>query len=279
MNRRTFLQMSAGLPAAAALMQSNRSPLQAAAIPKVDRVGVQLYTVRDLLSKNFEETIRAVAGLGYKELEFAGYYDRDPEDIRALLDELEVTAPAAHIGIDMLRGDLTGVIETARTMRHRYIVCPYLGQNERTLEHYRAHAALFNEVGAACKEARMRFAYHNHEFEFIEIDGVVPYDLLLAETDPELVLMELDLYWVKYAKLEVADVFSKAPGRFPLCHVKDMGPDGGMMPVGEGTIDFAAIFAHSEHAGLRHYFVEHDHPEDAMQSIATSIEHVKSLEY
>ena len=276
MNRRTFLQLSAGLPAAASLMPQTFHPTS----PRgVERIGVQLYTVRNLLGEDFEGTIRAVAGLGYKELEFAGYYDRNPEDIRALLDEEEVTAPAAHIGIEALRGDLTGIIDTSLTMGHQYVVCPYLGADERTLEHYRQHAALFNEVGAACSEAGLKFAYHNHEFEFVETDGIVPYDLLLAETDPELVQMELDLYWVVFAEVSSVDLFTQAPGRFPLCHIKDMGADGGMVPVGEGTIDFAAILAHNEHAGLRHYFVEHDHPEDALQSIATGIAHVQSLEF
>ena len=281
MNRRTFLQISAGLPASAMLLGCEDQQTQEipAATRSIERIGVQLYTVRDLMAENFEETIESVAALGYKELEFAGYYDRNPEDIRALLERLDVTAPSGHIGIDALRNDLAGVIGTASAMGHAYIVCPYLDASERTLEHYRAHAALFNEVGAACQEAGIQFAYHNHEFEFEAVDGVIPYDLLLAETDPELVQMELDLYWVVYANKEVAECFAQAPGRFPLCHVKDMGSDRSMVPVGEGIIDFAAIFAHQEHAGLQHYFVEHDHPEDSMQSIATSIAHVQSLTF
>ncbi|MDE2834600.1 MAG: sugar phosphate isomerase/epimerase [Bacteroidota bacterium] len=276
MNRRTFLQLSAGLPAAAALRPKTRHRTSPWGI---ERIGIQLYTVRSVLADDFEGTIRAVAGLGYQELEFAGYYDRNPEDIRALLDELDMTAPAGHIGIEALRGDLAGVINTFLAMGHRYVVCPYLDANERTLEHYRQHAALFNEVGVACSEAGLQFAYHNHEFEFVETEGIVPYDLLLAETDPELVWMELDLFWVEAAQVSSVDLFTRAPGRFPLCHIKDMGPDAAMVAVGEGDIDFASILAHSEHAGLRHYFVEHDHPEDPMQSIATSIAHLQSLEF
>lgn len=279
MNRRTFLQLSAGLPAAAVLMPNNANLSRAASLRTIERIGVQLYTVRDLLREDFEGTIKAVASLGYKELEFAGYFDRNLEDIRALLEEQELTAPATHIGIEALRGDLAAVIETALTLGHQYVVCPYLDANERSLEHYRQHAALFNDVGAAFKEAGIQFAYHNHEFEFVATDGIVPYDLLLEETDPELVWMELDLYWVVVAGISAVDLFSRAPGRFPLCHIKDMGPDGGMAPVGEGSIDFAAILAHSEHAGLKHFFVEHDHPKDAMQSIASSLEHVKSLKF
>ena len=245
----------------------------------LESIGVQLYTVRSVLGEDFEGTIQAIAQLGYHELEFAGYYDRDPEDIRALLESENLTAPSAHVPIQALRANLEEVIDSALTLGHHYVVCPYLDASERTLEHYRAHAALFNEVGAACREAGLQFAYHNHEFEFEETDGVIPYDLLLAETDPDLVQMELDLYWVVVAKKQAQDLFTQAPGRFPLCHIKDMGAEGKMMPVGEGNIDFAAILSHSEQAGLKHYFVEHDHPEDPMQSVATSIEHLKTLEF
>ena len=173
-----------------------------------------------------------------------------------------------------------GVIDAAQRLGHSYIVCPWLAEDERTMAHYRDHVALFNEVGVACQEAGIQFAYHNHEFEFEPTeDGVVPYDFMLDETNPELVKMELDLYWIAYANRSVSEYFQRDPGRYPLCHIKDMGPDRGMTPVGDGQIDFAVILAESETAGLRHYFVEHDHPEDALASIRTSITHLRSLTF
>ena len=234
-------------------------------------IGVQLYTVRSLMEEDFEGTIRRVAGLGYTELEFAGYYDRSPDEVRALLDELGVQAPSTHVLKSAMQEDLVGVIETAQQAGHQYVTCPFLQPEERSLADYRNHAALFNEWGAACQEAGLRFAYHNHEFEFEPTEGVVPYDLLLAETDPELVYMQLDLYWIVVAGQSAEAYFNANPGRFPMVHVKDRGPDGGMVPVGTGDIDFASIFAMQEAAGTTHFFVEHDHPDDPMASITTGL--------
>ncbi len=110
-------------------------------------------------------------------------------------------------------------------------------------------------------------------------DGVIPYDFILEETDPELVKMELDLYWIAYADRDPLEYFRRYPGRFPLCHVKDMGEDRSITDVGKGQIDFIRIFTESETAGLKHYIVEHDNPEDPFASIQTSIAHLKSLNF
>ena len=221
-----------------------------------------------------------MADAGYDEVETVWDAERNPDDIRALLDELGLAAPSTHVPIEALRTNLPSVIDASQRLGHSYIVCPWLAEDERTMAHYRDHVALFNEVGAACQEVGIQFAYHNHEFEFeSNEDGVIPYDFMLDETDPELVKMELDLYWIAYANRSISEYFQRDPGRYPLCHVKDMGPDRGMTPVGEGQIDFAAILAESETAGLRHYFVEHDHPEDALASIQTSITHLRSLTF
>ncbi len=242
-------------------------------------IGVQLYTVRSLMEDDFAGVVEQVAAIGYDEVEFAGYYGHSPADVRALLDRVGMTAPSVHVGIDTLRQDLDTVLEAAATIGHQYIVCPYLDESERSIEDYKRHAALFNEVGEKCKAAGIQFAYHNHEFEFVETDGQIPFDLLLAETDAALVQIELDLYWIRVAGHDPVAYFGKAPGRFPLCHVKDMATDEGMAPVGEGTIDFGSIFAHTDHAGLKHYFVEHDHADDPMQSITTSYNHLKALRF
>lgn len=282
MNRRQFVQSSA---AAAGMLWGIGCAREAEPEPAAPEgmtlpaIGLQLYTVREHMEADFEGTIRRVADLGYKELEFAGYFDRDPADIRGLLGELGLAAPSGHIPIEALRDGLAGALESASALGHSYIVCPWIAQEERTLEHYRQHAALFNEVGAAAREAGIQFAYHNHEFEFEDTDGVIPYDLLLAETDPDLVKMELDLYWIRVAAKDTLAYFALHPGRFPLCHVKDMAADGSMAAVGAGEIDFAPIFAASEGAGLAHYFVEHDHPDDAFASVTASIAHLTDLRY
>ncbi len=281
MNRRTFLKTSASatlgsLLAKSALAREISNPAGKA----LEKIGLQLYTVRELMKQDFAGTLEKVAAVGYQELEFAGYYDHKPEEVKKLLDRLGLTAPSTHIAIEMLRDQLDAVIQTAKTIGHQYIVCPWLAPAERvSLEKYKAHAALFNQIGEACQKAGLQFAYHNHDFEFQPIDGKLPYDILLAETDPKFVQMEVDLYWIKKGGQDVLAYFAKYPGRFSLCHVKDMDEKQNMMEVGKGKIDFAPIFSHAPQAGLKHFFVEHDQPKDPLQSITISCQYLKKLKF
>ncbi|MFV1979998.1 MAG: sugar phosphate isomerase/epimerase family protein, partial [Rhodothermia bacterium] len=125
--------------------------------------------------------------------------------------------------------------------------------------------------------AGIRFAYHNHDFEFADLEGQVPYDLLLERTEPDFVAMEIDLYWIRAVGHEPLPYFEQYPGRFKLCHVKDMDLAGAMTEVGSGIIDFASDFGQASLAGLEHFFVEHDDPTDPLASIATSFEGLKAL--
>jgi sugar phosphate isomerase/epimerase len=171
-------------------------------------------------------------------------------------------------------------IESALTVGHQYIVLAWLAPEDRTsLDDYRAHAELSNRFGEQCHASGLQFAYHNHDFEFAAIDGIRPIDLFLAETDHEFVKIEMDLYWITKGGGNPFAFFDKYPGRFPLCHVKDMNPDGSMADVGDGKIDFGAIFATSEQAGFQHYYVERDDPPDSMVSAANSYSAVAKLEF
>ncbi len=246
----------------------------------IERVGLQLYTVRTLLADDFDGVLERIAAIGYRELEFAGYHDQPPEAVRATLDRLGLTAPSAHIPLARWRNEMDTVIAEAQTVGHRYLVLPWLAEQERqTLDQYREYVALSNEAGRRCTEAGIQFAYHNHEFEFVPIDGVVPYELLITETDPALVQLEMDVYWMTVAGQDPFAYFDRFPGRFPMCHVKDYGADGSIVPVGEGSIDFASIFARQEEAGLKHFFVEHDNPADPMASITTSFAALQQLRF
>ena len=276
MNRRTFLKTSTGAALGSLLSQSALANPSGKSLAKI---GVQLYSVRSLMEKDFAGTLEKVAAAGYKEVEFAGYYNNKPEDVKKLLDRLGLTAPSTHVPIDMLRDKLDSVIQTAQVVGHQYIVCPWLAPADRTMEKYKAHATLFNKVGAACQKAKIQFAYHNHDFEFEAVDGKMPYDMLLAETDAKLVKMELDLFWIKKGGQDTLAYFAKYPGRFALCHVKDMTADQKMVDVGKGQIDFAKIFAQSKQAGLKHYFVEHDQPENPLESITASCQYLKNLKF
>ncbi len=292
MNRRTFIRSTAAAGLGGLALLGSGCAGEGGSAPSPDepgaatnghalaRIGVQLYTVRSILENDFVGGIEKVAAAGYDEVEFAGYFDRSPADVKALLDRLDLTAPSAHVGLDALKDDLDAVVEAARVIGHQFVVCPWLAPNQRrTLDDYRGHAAFFNEAGKRFKDEGIQFAYHNHDFEFEPIDGRMPYDLLLAETDADLVKMELDLYWITYAGQDPLAYFAKHPGRFPLCHVKDMAADRTMTPAGQGTIDFAAVFAKSDEAGLQHYFVEHDNAEDPIQRITTSDTYLRALRF
>lgn len=249
---------------------------------KLSRIGVQLYTVRTELAKDFEGTLGKVAALGYQEVEFAGYYNRTPQQVREVLKRHRLASPAAHIPIGDLRDKMSAVIDAAKTIGHRYVICPWLDPNERrSLDDYKRHAELFNRAGEACQKAGLQFGYHNHDFEFHQLGGQMPYDLLLKECDPKLVKMELDLYWVARGGQDALAYFKRQPGRFELVHVKDLERGGkqAAVEVGRGSLDFKSIFAESGRAGIKHYFVEQDEPQQPLESIRVSIEYLRKLEY
>ena len=283
LDRRQFVRISAGA-ALGGLVGVEVGPLLAAP-PAADhrtleRIGVQLYTVRTLLERDFEGTLESVARIGYHTVEFHDYFDHTPQQVRGLLDRLGVDAPAAHFRWPDLQSDLGGVIETAQIIGHRYVILPWLPPEDRaTLDQYRYLAEFCNRAGETCREAGLQFGYHHHDWEFQPLEGEVPFDLMLAETDPDLVEFEMDLYWITKGGRSPFEYFDSHPGRFTLCHVKDMGRDRSWADVGSGSIDFASIFARSEQAGLRYFFVEHDEPADPLVSIATSFDYLESLEF
>jgi sugar phosphate isomerase/epimerase len=230
-------------------------------------LGLQLYTVRDLMAEDVAATLDLVAAAGFREVEFAGYFDHTPTQMRGLLNSAGLSAPSAHIGSQLFAENALGVIDHAAEMGHDFVVVPWLGENERTLDDYRRHAENFNRWAEACASAGLQFAYHNHAFEFEETDGEIPYDLLLAETDPALVKMELDLAWARAGNADAVAYFNAWPGRFPLFHLKDFDANGEEADIGTGEVAFDTILGHAELAGLKHGFVERDHPADAEKSI------------
>jgi sugar phosphate isomerase/epimerase len=263
-SRRYFLQ--AGLAAMAfpgpGLAGDGRRPL-----------GIQLYTVRAEMSRSVPNTLRKLAQFGYREVEFAGYFDLGAEALRELLGEYGLAAPSTHVSYSLMQSSLEKTIEFASALGHQYLVVPSLPKAQRqSLDDYHRTAEAFNGWGAKCKAAGLQFAYHNHAFEFDVIDGQVPYDVLLNETDTELVQMEMDIYWVVKAGRSPLQYIKQWPGRFPLWHLKDISADGSMVDVGAGEIDFPALFEYSQKAGLRHGFVEHDRPTDAFRAARNSFQ-------
>jgi len=247
---------------------------------RLDRIGIQLYTVRGAMAKDVEGTLARVAEVGYREVEFAGYFGRSPRAVRAALDAVGLEAPAVHVPLTEVRGAWEQTLEAATVIGHRALIVPWLPEEERRgLDDYRTLADQLNRAGEKARSAGFRFGYHNHDFEFATIEGRVPYDLLLESTDPEFVSFEMDLFWITKGGYRPLDYFARYPGRFGFVHVKDMTADGTMVDVGSGTIDFAAIFAKRKNAGIGHYFVEHDEPGDPFKSIRNSYEYLRGLEF
>lgn len=247
---------------------------------RVQPIGVQLYTVRDLLSADAPGTLEAIAAIGYGEVETAGYAGLTPAQFAATLNDAGLNAPSAHVPLPAVQTEPESLIEAAMTVGHSYLVVPWLSEEQRhSLDKYRQLADVLNEFGETCATAGLQLAYHNHDFEFMPMDGTVPYDLLLDRCDVDRVKFELDLFWATQAGVDPAAYFKAWPGRFPLCHVKDMNSEGEMVAVGEGKIDFTALFQAGETGGLKHYFVEHDNPADALESIRTSFAAVSAIRF
>jgi sugar phosphate isomerase/epimerase len=249
--------------------------------PLTGSLGVQLYTVRAAMEQDFEGTLRGLAAMGYSEVEFAGLFERDPAQVAQLLAELNLTAVGSHVTYDRFRSEPDAVIEETLALGAHYLVFPWLPDTQRrTLEQWQGWVALLNQVGQSSQARGLKLAYHNHDFEFQAIDGVRPIDLLLDGVDRNLVKFEVDLYWVAKGGAEPGALFERYPGGFPLVHAKDLRrSDQAMVDVGQGDLDFAAVFAQAEQAGIEHVIVEHDEPADPLQSVQNSLSYLKALTY
>ena len=232
--------------------------------------GLQLYTIRRLMRDDVPSSLALVAGVGYRHVEFAGYFGYPAGELRLMLDDLGLSAPAAHISQTDMTENLDAAIESALILGHRYLVVPAINLESRaSLDGYHRMAEQFNAWGEACDRAGLRFAYHNHAFEFELADGQVPFDVLLDETDSALVEFELDLYWIRAGGRSELEYFERYPGRFTLWHVKDMDTEGEMADVGDGVIDFASLFDRDD-TGVRYAFVERDDSQDPESTIRRS---------
>jgi sugar phosphate isomerase/epimerase len=284
--------MSAGVTSAAD--RSRRSGEAAMAEHKIERLGLQLYTVRNEMGKDFEGTLAKVAAAGYREVEFAGYFDHAPKDVRAILDRHKLTAPSTHVDYASVETKLAQVIETSHVIGHKFVVNPWIDEEMRKQpDVWKRMAATFNKAGEACKKAGLQFAYHNHHFEFVPVNGVMPFDQLLKECDGDLVKMELDLCWITVARQDPLLYFQRYPGRFPLVHVKGLKkvPEGeapvpfdqaipNITDVGTNdVIDWKRIFAKADQAGIRHYFVEHDAAPSPFDSLNASAKYLNTLRF
>jgi sugar phosphate isomerase/epimerase len=293
--RRTFLGgLAAGMVAAPRALGA----VAGIAARKIDTVGLQLYTVRDDMQKDFEGTLAKVAAIGYREVEFAGYFNQSPANVRAILARHGLKSPSTHVDYASLDEDKwPAVVEASHTIGHAFIVMPWFDDATRAQpDIWKKASEKFNRAAAVSRKAGIQFAYHNHNFEFAGVEGARPYDLLLADCDPSLVKFEMDLCWIEAAGQDPLTYFRKYPGRFPMVHAKDLKtlptppapgapapPIDQLLPdvtdVGSGVIDWKRIFADSTQAGVQHYFVEHDQPASPFASITASYTYLRALRF
>jgi sugar phosphate isomerase/epimerase len=296
-SRRWFLIQSSRLAAALATPWISRP---AFSTPLGLPVGIQLYTVKEAMQENPAGTLKKLREIGYREVETAGFGKLSARQFRGQLDEAGLGCPSAHLQFD----NLDSAFENAHALGARYATTGSLRASasdpnrvdtswtpSMNLEDAKRTARLANHIGEAAKRAGLQFVYHNHNFEFAKQEGgVVCYDVLLRETDPDLVKFEIDCGWMIFAGRNPIDYFKKYPNRFPMIHVKDFLPDNGTASsdkapmlgaeLGHGVVDYKPIFAAAKAEGLKHYFVEQEGPfsrMDPLQSTRVDFEYLRSI--
>jgi sugar phosphate isomerase/epimerase len=224
-------------------------------------------------------TLGQVAAQGYRAVEFAGFGGVPVGDLRAALDDLNLRAVSAHIGLGDLRAQPERVLVDLQLLGCSYAVVAYVEEARRqSVQQIQQVAAILNRNGELCREAGIGFAYHNHAFEFAPVGGATMFELLLKETDPALVAFELDIYWLRYAGIDPAEMLRSLAGRVPLAHIKDMeaGEDRAPAPVGEGIFEWREMLQACASAGVEWYIVEQDNPSDPLADVERSLRNLES---
>ncbi|MFB7161175.1 sugar phosphate isomerase/epimerase family protein [Streptomyces sp. NPDC056242] len=278
-SRRAFLGTSLGLAAAV----GTALPASAGQRRRIPRggIGMHLYTMRDVLAKDFAGTVEQLAEIGYATVGVSGRHGYGAADIRRMLDTVGLRAVLEHVAYTTLTGSgLPQALEDLHTLGARWPVVPSLPGSMHSPAGYREAAKEFNRIGAASREAGLGpVLFHNHDGDHDVLDGENLYDILVRETDPHLVAFELDVYWASKGGADPATYFVRHRRRFPALHVKDMAPDGGFADVGSGTLDFAAMFDDAQVGGVRQWLVEHDTPKDPFVTARNSYEYLAALRY
>ena len=289
MTRRTFIQQAGTFAASSAV-----GP--AFVRQKRYKMGLQLFTMRAAMRQDVDGSLKRIAGLGYEELETYGfdpegirYYGLDAKAFAQRLKDLNLTTPTGHYdlnrfvttSVDDLKGYFERCIQGAKALGQTYITWPFVDEHDRTLDKFKVIAERLNVIGEQARKAGLQVAYHNHDFEFVEQNGQIGYDIILKETDPSLVKLQIDLYWIAHGSRFPPNYwFKRAPGRFVMWHVKDMHKvSRDYTELGNGSIDFTKIWPDAELAGLKHFFVEQggNFTHDPWQSITDSAAYVKRV--
>lgn len=318
-SKRDFLKNSAALAVGSLILQ--RLPI-ASVFPgsqQIDRIGVQLFSIPKILEKDFAGTMKMLSKIGYKEIEFygpypfsakedierwkavtpslgfsgSGYFGLTVQQVKKILDDNGLASPSMHTGLFTLENRMAEMAEAAQVLGTKYIILPS-AQTQSTLDGYKLQADQFNKIGASAAKHGLRFAYHNHGNGLKEMDGRVPMELILEQTDPKLVYMQMDIYWTTAGGIDPVAYLDKYPGRFRLMHIKDMSKkvqfsgDGGdskqwielfpyLTDAGSGVLDIKSILSHAKKSGMEHYIVERDLAPNPEEALGKAYQYVSTL--
>lgn len=286
MNRRNFIRTTACL-SGLSLLPGFLSASVAATQAKLPSFGIITgNTGGEWLKADPKKALKTIASLGYKELEFGGTLDMELPELKALLKDLQLqpllgpTSMAAMNDSAQLAKD----IKACHELGQKYIVCywPWTddGQNKKA-DDWKKVADNLNRGGEICSKEGLTLLYHNHDIEFLPVDGQIPFDVLMPNLNPDYAAIELDLYWIAKGNQSAVEYIRKYPGRYPVFHVKDMDktPDRSFEYVGQGIIDFPSIFRLNDVAGAKHFIVEHDNPADPEQCIRTAAKYLSKVKF
>lgn len=266
--------------------------------------GIQLWTVKQDMARDPEGTLRALGAIGYRRVETAGFHDRTPEQFRSALEAAGVEAVSAHYGLKQLIASTEATLAFARDVGVQYVVASspapsrtpdpskrwsHAVAEAMTLSDWRSNAEALDRIGARARTMGLRFGYHNHSMEFFDYDGVMPMDEIVRMTDPANVVIELDIGWVAGGGYDPVQIIGRFAPRVHLLHIKDLATservpgrmvaDESTTVIGQGTIDWRAVFSAARSAPIHSYFVEQEEPfaEPPLQAAAKSLAYLRSL--
>lgn len=298
LNRRNFIGASGALMLLSGCQAIGAPAVVTTPSRKIDKVGIQTYTLREAMGEDFVGTLQMIKDVGYDYVELNGrnFADRSPAELKLILNDIGLPSPIAHVDYDSLANRPAELADVAAALECEYVILPWVGEDQRSLDDFKAHAAMLNRAGEALKASNIQVGYHNHQFEFFDQgDGATGMNILLTETDPDLVTFELDLFWAALTGTDIVGLFESNPGRFKMCHVKDLAGDASpyrtsvdfativqnlMANVGEGSLPFESYFAANDISGMEYFIAEHDNPPKPFRdSVKTSYDAIAAMRF
>lgn len=292
MNRRDFIIGSSAL-GATTLINSSCKEKNIPYKPKF-KMGYQLYSIRDQMAIDPIGTLKSLKAMGYEDFELYGFdeenrtfYGYQPSELKNILDDMELTISSGHYGfspyIDRKNEELVRYVDLAISAAHdihsQYITWPWIAPEQRNIDTFKRMAPLLNQIGEQVKKSGLSFAYHNHGFEFENHNGEIGYDIILNETDPDLVKLQIDMYWIMHSsQLTPKEWIKKQPGRYTLWHIKDMDKvSRDYTELGNGSIDYVSQLPDPASSGLEYYYIEQggNYANNSTESAAQSAKYMK----